>query len=78
MLTTNTHINSKKNKLLSKEDYAAFIEADETPRKMTVEQLRKHKEFSDISIEEAENIIDTLHKLSILAYFYYVELGNDK
>ena len=77
------NFNYKQNKygenlLLEKETKPHFLEQDEAPRRLSVDQLRKYKEYENVSEQDAANIIETLHQLAVLAYFYYVTFENEK
>ena len=43
-------------------------EGNSSEWRLTIDEIRSCKGFEDITDEEAENIIDTLVKLSIVAY----------
>jgi hypothetical protein len=53
-----------------------FIERH-APKKLTMEQVRRHKEFENITDEEANNIIETLYQLAVIAYHVYMEQNNE-
>jgi len=54
-----------------------FIE-ENAPKRITVEQLRKYKGFENVSEEEANNIVETLYQLAVIAYYCYMEQENNK
>jgi len=58
------------------EETYKFIE-DNAPRKLSVEQLRKYEGYEDVTDEEALDIIESLYKLALLAYYHYLEQGTD-
>jgi hypothetical protein len=48
--------------------FYSYAENLESPRKLTVEQLKKYVGFNDISEEKAQEMVDGLYKLSIITY----------
>jgi hypothetical protein len=46
--------------------YYSRIDNAENPKKLSIEQIRSSEEFANISDEEANEIINSLHELSII------------
>jgi hypothetical protein len=48
--------------------FYSYVENSGSPRKLTVEQMKKYLGFNDISEEKAQELIGGLYKLSIITY----------
>jgi hypothetical protein len=55
--------------------YIDFLDEICKPARLTLQQLRMHSEFENISEEDGEKIIETLYELSILAYYIVTKNG---
>lgn len=58
------------------EETYKFIE-ENAPKKITIEQLRRHKDYENITEDDANNIIESLYKLAVLSYIIYLEQNED-
>jgi hypothetical protein len=57
-----------KKKINKKPDLLTRMENSECLRKLTIEQVRNHEKFAEISEKDAKELIDTLYKLSKISY----------
>jgi hypothetical protein len=53
--------------------FYAIADSIEYPKKLTVEQVRNSINFKNISEEEAQQIIESLYKLSVITYKIHKE-----
>lgn len=66
------HISHKKSTSFTGNETYGYIE-ENAPKRLTMEQVRKCKQFEFFSDEEIENIIDSLYQLAVVSYYIYVE-----